>query len=290
MAMARTVEQGFAEFASRLTPTSTERDAAVRHRRSVEKALSERLEVVTFLQTGSFWHGTGVRAHADIDLLVWLKFQSQPTSSYDALTFVEKSLAAAFPSTSVYISRPAVVVNFANGDERWEVIPGYTTGQDDVVEIPSGEFGGGWMNTSPSGHFRYVNEANSSPRPAGGAKALSRLLKAWKYYNSVPISSFYLEYAAAQHMMTQGAYIPIFDLPMVLRPLVDRGLAPFQSPDNAGGPITACSSAADLVAAKDAVIKAWARADLAKDAHVARNASAAFVYLDMLFNGKFPAR
>jgi hypothetical protein len=176
--MARTVEQGFAEFASRLTPTSTERDAAVRHRRSVEKALSERLEVVTFLQTGSFWHGTGVRGHADIDLLVWLKFQSQPTSSYDALTFVEKSLAAAFPSTSVYISRPAVVVNFANGDERWEVIPGYTTGQDDVVEIPSGEFGGGWMNTSPSGHFRYVNEANSSPRPAG-TKVPDRTTKAF---------------------------------------------------------------------------------------------------------------
>jgi hypothetical protein len=288
--MARTVEQGFVEFASRLTPTSTEREAAVRHRRSVEKALNDSLEVVAFLQTGSFWHGTGVRGHADIDLLAWLKFQTQPTSSYDALVSVQTVLDRAFPSTYVYISRPAVVVNFAGGNERWEVIPGYTTGQDDVVEIPSVEFGGGWMNTSPAGHFRFVNDANSFPRPAGGAKALSRLLKAWKYYNSVPISSFYLEYAAAQHMMTQVAYIPIFDLPMVLRPLVDRGLAPFQSPDNAGGPITACSSAADLTKAKEAVTKAWALADLAKDAQVAQNPPAAFHYLDRLFNGKFPAR
>ena len=32
---------------------------------------------------------------------------------------------ARFPITPIYVSRPAVVVDFAVGGERWEVIPGF---------------------------------------------------------------------------------------------------------------------------------------------------------------------
>jgi hypothetical protein len=48
----------------------------------------------------------------------------------------------------------------------------------------------GWIDTAPVEHIKYVNEINDIRAIQGGAKKLARLAKAWKYYNSVPISSF----------------------------------------------------------------------------------------------------
>jgi len=65
--MARTVNEGFEEFLSRLVPTQAQRDAGVSHRASVRAALEARLRVNNFYETGSFSNGTGVRSYSDID-------------------------------------------------------------------------------------------------------------------------------------------------------------------------------------------------------------------------------
>ncbi len=107
---------------------------------------------------------------------------------------MKNALAARFPSTPVRISRPAVVIAFAGGEETWEVIPGFVTGRGGhgvfVYDIPGAATG--WLDTAPLEHLAYVNEVNSRQGIAGGAKKLARLIKAWKYYNDVPISSFTL--------------------------------------------------------------------------------------------------
>lgn len=56
--MALSVSQGFDVFLERLTPLQSERDAKVRHRRSVETSLraSTRFSVQLFRETGSFGH------------------------------------------------------------------------------------------------------------------------------------------------------------------------------------------------------------------------------------------
>src|SRR5262249_40905092 len=139
MTMALSVEQGFEVFLGRLTPLESQRAAAARHRARVEASLRGALAVSLFRETGSFRHGTGVRGHCDVNLLVSIK-NPRPGSSDTALGWVKSALTASFPYTPVRVSRPAVVVAFAGGDETWEVIPGFLTrrgGQGvDVYDIP----------------------------------------------------------------------------------------------------------------------------------------------------------
>src|SRR5207248_1915086 len=114
--------------------------------------------------------------------------------SYTALNWIKDAMSARFPLTPVMIRRPAVVVAFGGGYETWEVIPGFLTGRggaEYVYDIPAPTAESNWIDAAPKAHLAYVNECNEKP-DKGNAKALARLIKAWKYYCNVPVSSFYL--------------------------------------------------------------------------------------------------
>lgn len=237
----RTIATAFETLISRNVPTDGERSAAARHRVSIEKSLSQ-LENFGLRETGSFRHGTAVRGHADVDVLVSLG-GGRPASSDTALERVRNALARSFPQTPVRVSRPAVVVNFASGDERWEVIPGYylrKSGDHVVYNIPAP--GGGWMETAPSAHLDYVTDVNRSP--SGGAKGLARLIKTWKYANSgsAKVSSFYLEMRAAQRMAGESSFVPYLDFAYLVRDLARSGLADMNDPTGLTGRFRAAST------------------------------------------------
>lgn len=289
--MARTVDQGFAEFLDRLVPTTAQREAGVSHRASVKGALESRLKVNTFFETGSFSHGTGVRNCSDIDVLVSLG-ADRPGSSYTALTWVKDTLQQRFPATDVTIRRPAVVVNFAGGYETWEIIPGFLTGRGGsalVYDIPSPVTGGGWIDAAPHEHLAYVKECNEQPGK-GDAKALARLVKAWKYYCNVPVSSFYLEMRAAQHVKSIDTYIHVWDICLLLEKLRDHEFANMNDPSGAAGRFGATSSDSTRQEAISKVKTAASRARKALEAWRADDPSTAFYYFDLLFGGRFPAR
>ncbi|WP_019349117.1 MULTISPECIES: SMODS domain-containing nucleotidyltransferase [Mycolicibacterium] len=289
--MARTVDQGFEEFLGRLVPTTAQREAGVSHRASVKSALESRLKVNTMFETGSFSHGTGVRNYSDIDVLVSLG-ADRPGSSYTALTWVKDALEQRFPTTDVTIRRPAVVVNFAGGYQTWEIIPGFLTGRGGsalVYDIPSPVTGGGWIDAAPYEHLAYVNECNEKPGK-GDAKALARLAKAWKYYCDVPVSSFYLEMRAAQHVKSIDAYIHVWDICLLLEKLRDHEFADMNDPKGAAGRFSATSSDSTREEAISKVKTAASRARKALEASRADDPSTAFHYLDLLFGGRFPAR
>lgn len=290
--MARTVDQGFEEFLSRLIPTDAQREAGVSHRSTVKSALESRLTVSNFFETGSFSHGTGVRHHSDIDALVSIG-GGKPTSSYTALTWVKDALEARFPQTTVRIRRPAVQILFGGGYETWEVIPGFFTGRggDNVLvyDIPSPVTNGGWIDAAPKEHIAYVNECNLEPHK-GDAKDLARLVKAWKYYCNVPISSFYLEMRAAQHVKTQNTYIHVWDVCQLLEKLNGHQLADMNDPKGASGRFSATSSDTTRADALSKLNTAATRARKALDADQAGDPATAFYYLDLLFGGNFPAR
>jgi len=290
--MARSVNEGFEEFLKRLTPTQAQRDAGASHRATVKSALESKLTVNNFFETGSFSHGTGVRGHSDIDVLVSIGDQ-RPVSSYTALTWVKNALEARFPSTTVVIRRPAVVARFAGGYETWEVIPGFITGRGSsaqfVYDIPGPNAGEAWIDSAPKEHLAYVNGANTQPHK-GDAKDLARIAKAWKYYCDVPISSFYLEMRCAQHVLRQTHYIHVWDVCLVLEGLKSSGLAPMNDPSGATGRIYACSTTAKATEALSKLNTAASRARKALDAHKSDDPATAFVYLNLLFGGKFPAR
>jgi hypothetical protein len=136
-----------------------------------------------------------------------------------------------------------VVVNFAGGAERWEVIPGYylrSSGDHRIYSIPAP--GGGWMDTAPTAHLAYVTDVNRSP--SGGAKGLARLMKTWKYANSTgaKISSFYLEMRAAQRMAGESSFIPYLDFAYMMSGLARNSLAEMNDPTGLTGRFRASST------------------------------------------------
>lgn len=290
--MPRSVEDGFKVFLEHLTPTEGQRNAGAKHRASVQAALGAKLETRRFVETGSFSHGTGIRNRSDIDALITLALP-RPESSYTALNWVKDALRARFPLTPVKIRRPAVVVEFGGGFQTWEVIPGFITGRGTmnqyVYDVPSPKAGSAWIDSAPDEHRKYVNIANKKPHQ-GDAKALARLLKAWKYYRNVPVSSFYLEMRAAQHVKGNSTYIHVWDLCEILESLDSHQLATMNDPSGATGRIRACSSDANRAAALTKLSRAAIRARLALEAKKDGKVDRAFYYLDKLFNGRFPSR
>lgn len=289
----RTVHQAFDAFLQRLTPTAAQRSAGASHRKSVYDALCADLPLVSMFESGSFSHGTGVRSHSDTDVFAWLKWDSQPAYSWDALATVLKVLKVRFPRTPVYLDPPAVAVDFGGGYERWEVIPAYTTtrGNDaqSVFQIPSHQWVGGWIYSAPKVHLAYVDACNEKPTH-GDAKALARLIKAWKYFNEVPISSFYLEMRCAEFVTRLTSFIPIFDVSYLFAELNADALAPIPDPSGLTDAIQPCADDDDLSAARDAVARAAMLARGALDQHLAKDASLAFAYLSLLFNKQFPSQ
>ena len=289
--MTRTVEQAFETFLEGLTPRESERKAAASHRKTVEGAITKAMPVRRFRETGSFHHGTGVRGYSDVDLMVSINYD-RPGSSDTALGWVKSALQARFPNTPIRVSRPAVVVSFGNKTETWEVVPAFLTsrgGRDVFVyDIPGAATG--WMDSAPAEHLDYVNECNQIAKVHGGAKKLSRLVKAWKYYNNVPISSFYLEMRAAQHVAGEKSFIPVWDIWQLLNKLETHQLAGMNDPKEAAGRFYPCSSEAKKTDALSKLHTATTRASKALTAHRENDAQTAFYYLDLLFGGHFPSR
>ena len=176
----------------------------------MKAALESNFAIYRFFESGSFSHGTGVRGFSDIDAFVSLQ-GVKPYSSYDALSSVKAVLDARFPLTPVRIRRPAVVVEFGGGYETWEVVPAFITGlggpRQFVYNIPGPNPGVAWIHFAPDLHLGYMNRCNKIPTE-GKAKALARFIKAWKYFNNVPISSFYLEMQCGQYVAGLGAVFP----------------------------------------------------------------------------------
>ncbi|NNN02852.1 MAG: nucleotidyltransferase [Acidimicrobiaceae bacterium] len=290
--MARTVAQALEKFLEDLVPLPSQRDAAAQHRASVETSLKNGLSVSRFRDIGSFGHGTGIRGHHDVDLLVSISNDSKPATSATTLEQVKKVLSASFPSTTVRVSRPSVVVEFNGGAEKWEVTPGFIKSAKDapvLYDIP-GVGAGNWMESAPLEHLAYGNEVNGMTEIAGGAKKLARLVKAWKYYNNVPISSFYLEMRSAKYLSTEKFFEPLEDICRLLEQLVKLELADMNDPKGIASRFAACSSVPNHDDALSKAKTGASRARKALDAKKAGNEVLAFQYLDLLFNGKFPAR
>lgn len=268
------------ELNSYFTPSSTEFDAAKAHRDSIETRLATNLGIYRMFEIGSLRHGTGVWLHSDADYLVSLK-GTKPQLSSSMLERVRASLAARFPATPITVRRPAVVCNFSDGIV--EIVPGY------IADTASGDPGywiaapgGDWMKTYPEAHNRYVNGVNKKHN--GAAKQLARLLKVWKYEHSVPVSSCYLEMRAAKHMDEQSAYIPVWDVYMVLDDLEMYSLAAMNDPTGLGSRFTACSSDATKRDAMSKLSTAVGRARRAKDYYSDGDYAGSVVQLELLFD------
>lgn len=287
--MPRTIDEGFRDFLTRLTPTPTESAAAASHRKSIKACLDSNFSVLRFFRTGSFGNGTSISGYSDVDYFARLSVKPSANSG-TTLSKVRDALDSRFPSTGVRVSCPAVRVPFGSlAKDSTEVVPAdlvsLTTSGVNVYDIAN--CSGGWMRSSPETHNAWVQavdkKLNNKVRP------LIRFIKAWKYYQSVPISSFYLELRVTKYAENEPSIIYAWDVQSVFSHLHDNNLAMMRDPKGISGYISACSTSTQVEEAKSKVATALSRASKAREAENKGNIKDAFSWWNKLYNYNFPS-
>lgn len=241
-----------------------------------------------FWRIGSFGNGTSISGYSDVDFMASIPTDKLSSNSSNSLSKMRESLAARFPNTGVHVSCPAVVVPFGtDAKETTEVtIADYLRSENGFMVYDIPDCSGGWMEASPDAHNAYVRRINE--KLSGKVKPLIRFIKAWKYFNSVPISSFYLEMRVAKYASEETSILYSIDVKRVFALLDRLALAGIQDPMGISGNIRACKSEADKATALSKVATALTRAEKATEAEEAGHISDAFDWWDKLFAYRFP--
>lgn len=288
--MPRTIEDGFNDFHDKLKLVKTESEAVKSHRASIEACLKSNFGMNRFFRTGSIGNGTNVANYSDTDYFAGIPTENLKENSLTTLRQVKEALEKKFSTTDdIHISSPAVVVPFGTAkSETTEIIPvDYvkTENKVNIYDIPDGD--GGWMKSSPKAQNDYVTKINSNL--SFKVKPLIRFIKAWKFYNNVPILSFYLEMRVAKYASGEKSIYYSIDIKNIFYHLININLASMNNPAGIAGSIIPCKSE---VAKKEALSKlntAYSRACKAREAEKNENISDAFYWWNLLFNDKFPS-
>ena len=143
------------------------------------------------------------------------------------------------------------------------------------------------MRSSPGAHNAYVQKHDE--RLGGKLKPLIRLVKAWKFYNNVPIRSFYLELRVTKYAEGEATIIYDIDLKRIMKMLDDNQLASIRDPMGISGLIEACSTDVKRRDALSKLSTGLGRAEKAVDRRDG-DLDKCFYWWNMFFDGRFPAR
>lgn len=292
--MPKTLDQGFDTFLSWLVPLSSEHDKAASHKDSVKSCMVNNFKCTNFFETGSFGNGTGVRHYSDTDYFAVCPSSEFWANSGYTLRKVKEALQYTFWKTEgIEVKSPAVRIPFGYyASERLELTPATRNG---LVSTPVGDkysydiadSNDGWMQSSPGAHNAYVNREND--RLSGKLKPLIRLIKACKFYNSVPISSFYLELRTTKYAEGESTIVYDIDVKRVMKILYDDDLPSIQDPMGISGYVKACSTDVKRVVALSKVKTGYTRAEKAVENRDS-NIDNAFYWWNLFYSDKFPSR
>jgi hypothetical protein len=151
----------------------------------------------------------------------------------------------------------------------------------DDYDIPD-PTGVGWIRSNPVKHLEFVNRAQQRD---DRAKNLVRLIKTWRFFNSVPVSSIYLEMRTAKRVLDVPPVIFLHDIAAVMREIAVGGLAAMNDPSDYDGRRIGpgCKDASEHASALAAFKVAAELATLARDAASAGDNAMACNYLSRLF-------
>ena len=292
--MAKTLEQGFDTFIGWLAPLSTEHDKAASHKDSVFSCLSTNFNCSRLMEKGSFGNSTGIRHYSDTDYFACIPNDKLSSSSTYTLTKVKNALQSTFWSTEgIRVNTPAVQIPFGKyASESLEITPcafkgviDTNGGKHQAYEIPDGN--DGWMLSSPSAHNAYVRKQDE--RLGGKLKPFIQLVKAWKYYNNVPIISFYLELRATKYAEGESSIVYDIDLKRFMKYLDNCGLASIQDPMGVSGLIPSCTTETKKDDALSKLATGLTRAEKANEERE-KDLDKCFEWWNKFFNYEFPAR
>jgi len=292
--MPKTLDQGFDTFLSWLVPLASEHDKAKSHKDSVKACLEKNFECYSFFETGSFGNATGVRHYSDTDYFAVMPAKKVYTDSAYTLRKIKEALQETFWRTEgIGVNTPSVRIPFGNyASETLEITPAKFNG---FVDTPVGskssydipDYSGGWMKSSPQAHNAYVKREDE--RLGYKLKPLIRLVKAWKFYNNVPISSFYLELRTTKYAEGESSIVYDIDLKRVMKILYDNDLPSIQDPMGISGYVKACSTDAKREEALSKVKTGYSRAEKAVEKRES-NVDDAFYWWNLFYNNEFPSR
>jgi hypothetical protein len=230
-------------FAASLPPPAYDRTEVGNRRVTIEKALrASSLAVTSMFESGSWSHGTGVKAHSDVDYMA-VATGARPVYPSSALEAAKRALTGCdWKINSLRVSSPVVAVGYYSPPD-FEVAPAwYYGGVKGFNVYYIGGRGDEWVYSAPSAHLAYVNAQND--RLNKGVKPLVRLLKAWKYNVGAPISSFYLEMRTTEHASGESSIVLDIDLRSVFGTIIRFEARNMNDPLGIVGTIPACSSTA----------------------------------------------
>jgi len=253
--------------------------------------MENRWGCIRFVEIGSVGNGTGIRNHSDTDNLMVAPTKRLPVNSSIALSQTREALQRTFTATeSIVVNTPAVRIPFSGyASEVIEVVPAvFDTVRQTlrgsfaqyIIPSPSGE----WMEASPDAHNTYVKQVDAEH--GGQVKRLIQLVKAWKYTQQVPISSFYLELRVTKYCEGKSNVSFTRDLRNIFKQLSDGDLADMRDPMGISGMVAACTSISKKEAALSKIDTAASRSDRALRATTAKKAHELW---DLLFKYSLPA-
>ncbi|MET0779529.1 MAG: nucleotidyltransferase [Candidatus Saccharimonadales bacterium] len=285
----RSITAGFDDFHARLTPSDGESLAAASHRATIKSCVERNFGLNRFFRSGSFGSGTSISGFSDVDYIASVPNKSLKANSSTTLGQFRQAFETTFPRTGVFVDSPAIVLPFGTDKkETTEVVPAdfitNTAAGFAIYDIADGH--GGWMRSSPEAHNAYVTTVNKDKNFK--VKPLVRFLKAWKFYNNVPISSFYLEMRVAKYASGETTIVYDIDVKNVFKLLYDNDLAMMRDPTGVAGYIEPCRSDADYKEAMSKLSTAYGRALKAREAEMDHNTSLAFDWWNKLYSGHFP--
>jgi hypothetical protein len=191
------------ELASGLQTPDLVRLRAQHNCHAVHACLAAEMELRQLTVSGSFGHDTEVLDFSDLDCLAEFPLHQGKDSSR-CLTELAWVLEQGLPDVEVHIDSPAVVAQFGEGQgNTLDIIPArsvssthYDERGSQAFEIPNGR--GGWRFTCTDLHKAYV--ADVDEYLGHRLKGLIRLVKAWKYFRGLDVSSVYLELRITQFL------------------------------------------------------------------------------------------
>ena len=228
-------------FAATLAPTQYDKTEASTRRVNVQEALRKStLNVTSMFESGSWSHGTAIKAKTDVDYMA-VATGTKPTYPSSALTSAKTAMTGCdWKIIGVSASSPVVKVTY-NSQPHFEIAPVWfkETKTGHAVYWIAGR-GDEWVLSAPAAHLAYVNREND--RLSKRVKPLIRLLKAWKSHVGAPVSSFYMEMRAVEHSAGEMTIYYYFDLRSCFRKMINAEVRDMNDPEGIVGRIPACSS------------------------------------------------
>lgn len=153
---------------------------------------------------GSYGKNTAIRPPSDIDILfimpsnLFAKYdQDSGNGQSRLLQDVKNVLLRTYSNTDIHGDGQVVCVNFTS--YAVEVVPAFSTYWD-YYKFPDTSNGGSWRHTDPKAEKSALSESNSEAN--GNTIRLIKMMKRWKQYCNVPLSSFAIELTVVDFLST----------------------------------------------------------------------------------------